>query len=358
MRFDPEQPLGDRFRDTITAVLITFADQQQVVFDQIGAEVQPLFDQARSLIGGGKRFRPAFCYWGYAAVAGQPEPADPVLAAAASLDLLHVSALVHDDVIDDSDTRRGDPAAHLLIAELHRQAGWRGSSERFGRAGAILLGDLLLIWSAQLWAASGFDQQALRRARPALDAVRAEVTLGQYLDIIAQHAETSLDRSRRVNEFKSARYTVARPAQVGALLAGAEPDLVDALGRFGSCLGRAFQMRDDLLGVYGDVSVTGKPAGDDIREGKQTVLVAYALEQASPAAAARLAGLLGDPDLDPAGVATARQIIDESGAVRRVEADIATDHAQAMAALAAARLDSDARIALDALGRLAVTRDA
>lgn len=357
MSFDPGQPLSDSFRGAVSAVLTTFLDQQQALVDQVGPEVRPLLDQARRLLGGGKRFRPAFCYWGYVAVTGQPEPYEPVLAAAASLDLLHVSALVHDDLIDGSDTRRGAPAAHLLNAELHRQAGWRGSSQQFGQAGATLLGDLLLVWSAQLWGGCGLSPDVLQRARPALDAVRAEVMLGQYLDIVAQHAEVSLERSQRVNEFKSARYTVARPAQLGALLAGAEPGLVEALGRFGSPLGRAFQLRDDLLGVYGDMSLTGKPAGDDLREGKRTVLVAYAMEQATPAAAARLARLLGDPDLDLDGVDEARQIITETGAVQRVEAEIAADHAAALAVLAEARLHPEARTALETLGRLAVRRD-
>ncbi len=358
MPFDPTQPLGPEFRQAVGAAITAFLDRQGEVVGAVGPEVTPLLDQARHFTGGGKRFRPAFLYWGYAAGAGQPGDAAPVLRAAASLDLLHVSALAHDDVMDDSDTRRGGPAAHVVNARLHAENGWRGGSEAFGRAGAILLGDLLLMWSAEMWASCGLEPEALARAQATLDAVRTEVTLGQYLDIVAQHADTSLERARRVTEFKSARYTVTRPVQLGALLSGAPAATVAALGAYGSPVGRAFQMRDDLLGVFGDEAVTGKPAGDDLREGKRTVLIAHALEAVDAEAATRLESLLGDPALDPAGVDEARAIIRGSGAVDQVEADIATDHAAALAVLSAVEIDDEARTALEALASLAVSRDA
>ncbi len=207
--------------------------------------------------------------------------------------------------MDASATRRGGPSSHVMFAGAHSGADWRGGSESFGRAGAILLGDLLLMWSAEMWGSSGLAPEALERARPYLDLVRTEVTVGQYLDMVAQVAVTdpssALDRAGRVLEYKSARYTVMRPSQLGAALGGGSPELVDGLGRYGSPIGRAFQLRDDVLGVFGDESVTGKPAGDDLREGKRTLLVAHAMALATRPSADRLDSLLGDPRLDTRG---------------------------------------------------------
>jgi len=360
MTFDPMQPLASDFREAVGAAVSDFLGGQRRRLETIGPEVRPLLDQALHFTSGGKRFRPAFCYWGYVAAAGEPSDEAALLRAAASLDLLHVSALVHDDVMDLSDTRRSGPSSHVVFAGAHSGAGWRGDSEVFGRAGAILLGDLLLMWSAELWGASGLDASALERARPYLDLVRTEVTVGQYLDIVAQAAVTdpssALDRAGRVLEYKSARYTVTRPSQLGAALGGGSPELVDGLGRYGSPLGRAFQLRDDILGLYGDESVTGKPAGDDLREGKRTLLVAHAMALAGTAAADRLDALLGDPGLDPAGIAEAREIIASSGALARVERTITSELEAAMAALETMELDERARTAFAALAQLAVDR--
>lgn len=360
MTFDATRPLASDFREAVGVALTDFLAGQRRRLDAIGAEVRPLLDQAVRFTAGGKRFRPAFCYWGYVAAAGEPSDQAAVLRAAGSLDLLHVSALAHDDVMDGSATRRGGPASHVVFAGAHSGAGWRGDSEVFGRAGAILLGDLLLMWSAEMWGASGLGAEALERARPYLDLVRTEVTVGQYLDIVAQAAVTdpssALDRAGRVLEYKSARYTVTRPAQLGAALGGGSPELVDGLGRYGSPLGRAFQLRDDVLGLYGDESITGKPAGDDLREGKRTLLVAHAMALSTPAAADRLDALLGDPGLDLAGIAEAREIIRSSGAVARVEKTIVSELDSAMSALAATEMDDRARTAFESLAQLAVDR--
>ncbi len=360
MTFDPLQPLASDFREAVGVAVSDFLTGQRKRLDAIGREVRPLLDQAIHFTAGGKRFRPAFCYWGYVAAAGEPADEAAVLRAAGSLDLLHVSALAHDDVMDGSATRRGGPASHVVFAGAHSGAGWRGDSEVFGRAGAILLGDLLLMWSAEMWGACGLGAEALERARPYLDLVRTEVTVGQYLDIVAQAAATdpssALDRAGRVLEYKSARYTVTRPAQLGAALGGGSPELIDGLGRYGSPLGRAFQLRDDILGLYGDESLTGKPAGDDLREGKRTVLVAHAMALASRAAADRLDTLLGDATLDPAGIDEALEIIASCGAVAKVEKTIATELDSAMTALAGTELDDRARTALESLAQLAVDR--
>ena len=185
---DPQNPLGQAFRDAISAEITAFLTEQSAVLDSMGPELAPVHLMAGQLLCGGKRLRPAFCVWGYIAAAGSSDEADlrPLLAAAASLDVLHVSALVHDDVMDSSDLRRGRPAAHRQFEALHSTAGWLGDSVAFGKAGAILLGDLLVMWSAQMLQAAGLDQSALERALPIVEAMRTEVTCGQYLDIVAQ----------------------------------------------------------------------------------------------------------------------------------------------------------------------------
>lgn len=364
--FSPADPLGTDFRDAIGARLAGFIEWKRTEAAGIGAELGPMLDLAAAFTEGGKRFRPGCCYWGAAAVAGQPDDPAPLLGAAASLDLLHVSALAHDDVMDASDTRRGVPAAHRQFEALHAGSGWLGSSEAFGRAGAILLGDLLLMWSAELFAGAGLEPDAQRRAEPLLDAVRTEVTLGQYLDVLAQHqplptgagtTEAMLAQVYRVVEYKTSRYTIVRPVQIGAAIAGATGAQLDALAAYGSPLGRAFQFRDDLLGVFGDSAVTGKPAGDDLREGKRTVLVAYALAHAEPNAAVWLADLLGRPDLDESDIDDLRGIIADSGAADAAEREIAQGYEAALAALEGAGFTDEGRTALHRIADLAVRRD-
>jgi len=361
--FEPADPAGAAFREAVSAAIGTFLDARAADLAEIGPELSPVLDMARQFTRGGKRLRPAFGYWGFAAVAGQPGDPAALVRACASLDLLHVSALVHDDVMDASDTRRGVPAAHRQFEQLHGDMDGLGHQLSFGRAGAILLGDLLIMWSAQLLSESGLEPSSLARALPLIEAMRTEVTAGQFLDMVAQHAplsgdvRESLALSERVVEYKSARYTVQRPAQFGAALAGAGDDVVAGLAGFGSPLGRAFQFRDDLLGVFGDESVTGKPAGDDLREGKRTVLVAHALAQADPRESAELQSLLGNADLDPAQIERAREIITGCGARERVEAMIDAGLEEALAALDRLPLRVEGRIALSSLAVAAVRRD-
>src|SRR3712207_5587490 len=267
----------------------------------MGPELVPVQLMASQLLCGGKRLRPAFCVWGYVAAGGRADEIElgSLPPAAAGLDVLHPGALVHDDVMAASVLRRGRPAAHRQFEALHANAGWLGDSEAFGKAGAIILGDLLVMWSAQMMHAAGLDQTALERALPIVEAMRTEVTCGQYLDIVAQahplrqrapaidsvrpRIELALDDASRVVEYKAARYTVQRPAQIGAALGRGDDELYYTLGAFGSPLGRAFQFRDDLLGVFGDPQLTGKPSGDDLREGKRTVLIAHAYAHADEA---------------------------------------------------------------------------
>lgn len=348
-------PLSEEFRDAVSRAIAEFLDGRTSALDGLGADLAPVLDMARAFTSGGKRLRPAFCCWGYAAAAGSTEIPDSVIAAAASLDLLHVAALMHDDVMDASDTRRGMPAAHVQFAQLHAGEHRRGSAAAYGQAGAILLGDLLLVWSAQMLAESGAPR--LAAAAPLAAAVREEVNAGQVLDTAAQTRsplETRTDlaaalaRIEQVVEYKTARYTVIRPLQIGAALGGGSPELLRTLATFGSPLGRAFQYRDDLLGVFGDEAVTGKPAGDDLREGKLTVLVARAMAGLDPTSAQELDALLGRP-LTPAQITQAQTLIVDSGAVDAVENDIAQSAAQARAVLTQHIDYPPARQGLDAL---------
>ena len=374
VRFAASEPVSAAFTDAIGAEIDTFLRGQSSLLDSLGRELGPVHRIAADLASGGKRLRPAFCYWGYVAAAGDPGPLQaPLLRAAASLDLLHVSALVHDDVMDASDLRRGMPAAHRRFEQLHADLGWRGDATSFGRAGAILLGDLLLIWSMQMLREAGFELGRLNDALPIMELMRTEVTAGQYLDVVAQvqdhfshlpdqpadeHArlQKALDEAGRVVEYKSARYSVRRPVQFGAALGQADGQLQDHLAAFGSPLGRAFQYRDDLLGVFGDSAVTGKPSGDDLREGKRTVLIAQAMAKADPAGRTVLDSQLGNADLDSDGISALQDLIIASGARDAVEQMIDHDHEQAMAALTAADITEDGRAALTALASATVQR--
>lgn len=365
---DAEQPVSPAFREAVGVAIKRFLDARRAEVDAIGGDADLLAARAAVLAAGGKRLRPAFCAWGYAAASGSPVIDEAVLTAAASLDLLHVSALVHDDVMDASDSRRGEPAAHRKFEADHRYWRGRGDAEAFGRAGAILLGDLLLVWSDELFSTSGVELAALEAARPFLQAMRTEVTAGQYLDVLAQ-AVHPYHRTRtpdgvaelvalveRVVTYKSACYTVERPLHIGAALAGAPADRLSTFSAFGRPLGRAFQYRDDLLGVFGDAALTGKESGEDLREGKLTLLVVKTFANATDAAAREFATLFGAADLDAAQVAKAREIIVDSGAADFVERAIAAEHESALRALGDADWLTDTREGLTKLADAAVRR--
>jgi geranylgeranyl diphosphate synthase type I len=347
---------SDELRDRVEAALGEFFDRAMPPVASIADDLDPLVEATRAFVlDGGKRLRPAFCYWGHRAAGGAD--GDPIIRAAASLELLQACALVHDDVIDRSETRRGAPAVHRRFADLHDANGWTGDADQFGVAAAVLLGDLALIWADAMLVGSGFDGDMLRQAMPVWEAMRVEVMCGQYLDVVEQaRGGGSVSRALRVARFKSAKYTIERPLHLGAVLAGADATLLDALSGYGLPLGEAFQLRDDLLGVYGDPERTGKPAGDDLREGKRTVLVALAAEAADADQAAVLDKHLGDPALDTDGVELLRETITATGAVRRVEQLITELVTEARAALAGAPVAADARAALESLAETASSR--
>ncbi|MEV6268372.1 polyprenyl synthetase family protein [Kribbella sp. NPDC051936] len=344
----------------IQQVLTRFLDRQEERLTAIGPELAEQVQAAREATSGGKRLRPSFCYWGFRAAGG--DPAQPILEAAASLEMLHVSALVHDDVMDSSDVRRGAPAAHRRFEAQQReraaQSGYGADPVGFGVGAAILLGDLCLIWADELLHTSGFDAAALARAEQYFDAVRVEVTAGQYLDLLAQASgESDMDLALRVLRYKSATYTIERPLHIGAALGGGDEQLITSLSGYGLPLGEAFQLRDDLLGVFGDPAVTGKPAGDDLREGKRTVLIAYAVDHASETQLAEFDRLFGRPDLDDDEIQLLREILQDSRAVQACE-DLITDRTEdALYALdQAAIADEAARKALTDLVVAATSR--
>lgn len=330
--------------DVLAQALAAKRQQCELIDPAVGAAAALL---SEFVLRGGKRLRPTFAWWGWRGAGGCDEDAPAVLRAVASLELLHAAALLHDDVLDDSRTRRGQPTMHLRLAGAHRRAGWLGDPERFGVAGAVLLGDLALAWADDQLRDAGLAPAALRRTGPIWTAVRTEVLAGQYLDVRAQAAgDESEESALRVALYKSAAYTVARPLQLGAAMAGAQPALMAAYHEFGRDLGVAFQLRDDLLGVFGDPEVTGKPAGDDLREGKRTLLVALALQaaarQGADAAGAVIRGALGRPALSARQLATARTALVELGAVHAVEQRIKAMADSALAVLAAADVDPSA----------------
>ncbi|MFU8872920.1 polyprenyl synthetase family protein [Micromonospora sp. SL4-19] len=298
----------------------------------------------RFVLSGGKRLRPLFCYWGWRGFGG-PDGA-PIVAAAAALELFHAFALIHDDILDGSDHRRGQPSVHRLFADLHARSSWRGDPAAYGRNAALLCGDLCAAWSGQMFHGCGLEPARVRRGLAVFARMRAEVIAGEYLDVVAAVGDGSVASALAVVRMKTARYTVTRPVQIGAALAGADSATVTALAAFGDPLGDAFQLRDDLLGVFGDPAVTGKSNLDDLREGKPTVLLALAREMADPIQAARLRALVGAAELDPGGAAEVRGIIEATGARERVERMIQVRVDQAHAALERTPLAEPGRSAL------------
>jgi geranylgeranyl diphosphate synthase type I len=322
-------------------------------------DLAPLLAAAEDFVAGGKRLRPAFCYWGWRAAGGEADPS--IYTAAASLELLQASALVHDDVMDRSDLRRGMPAAHRRFQAVHERAGWHGASAQFGEGAAILLGNLLLLWSGEMWRTSGLPADALAAAQPLHDHMRTELMCGQYLDLLEQaHGENTFDSALKVALYKSGKYSVEQPLRLGLTLAAraGEPWIDRLCVEYGQKVGIAFQLRDDVLGVFGDPAETGKPAGDDLREGKRTMLIARALDAAAPEQAKVIRELLGDPRLDAAGVGTLRTIIEETGALAACEETIKHYLEDALGVLDQAPVTEEARIALAGLAVAATARRA
>ncbi len=336
--------------------------------ESLGPDAAPILQESRAFLTGGKRLRARFAVLGYQAVRSldlsDPTRSDvsAVLNAACALEMFHAAALVHDDIIDRSHTRRGRPSAHRVFASLHRERGWRGDSQHFGVATAILLGDLLQSWADELFDRSATELGAPAAARAHFNRMRSEVAVGQYLDVVEEQqpgfAEETvqLERSTRVLIFKSAKYSVESPLLIGGALAGASDEQEQALSDFGLPVGVAFQLRDDLLGVFGDPDVTGKPAGDDLLEGKRTVLVTLARKDLPGSQQRLFDELLGDRELEPEQLLLLQQTIRDSGAVNQVEQMITRNVERAEAALDFAPLTPDVREQLIELAHRATQR--
>ncbi|MEI5674765.1 MULTISPECIES: polyprenyl synthetase family protein [unclassified Nocardioides] len=336
---------------SVDRVLSGRVETHAEVLLQVSDDLVPLVGALRTAASGGKRLRAAFCLWGARAASGGVDVVGGTEAAAA-LEMFHLGALVHDDLMDHSDDRRGRPTVHRRFADRHRDEQGLGDPDEHGAAVAVLAGDLCLTWSDDLLA----DAVHVGRpgTAPAVRAVwtrmRDQVLAGQYLDVLGDtRPRISADQVGRVLRFKSASYTVEHPLLLGAALAGAEPGLLDRLGAFGLRVGEAFQLRDDVLGVFGDPAVTGKPAVDDVREGKRTLLVAVAEERGDEAQRAVLRRTLGHTEVDESGLEAVREVMTASGALAHVEERIETLARAARRDLAALAVDERSRWALGAL---------
>lgn len=357
-------PSAAELASAVTDELRGYLAERRRDYAYIGSDYAALTGALEEFVlRGGKRLRPAFAYWGWRAVAApSTEPLDPgILRLFSALELLHACALVHDDVIDASATRRGLPTVHRLFADTHREGNWRGSPEQFGMSAAILLGDLALVWADDIVATADLPRDAHRRVQQVWSAIRAEVLGGQYLDIVAESSGAdSVASAMTVNTYKTASYTVSRPLQLGAAAAADRPDVQQTFHQVGNDLGVAFQLRDDVLGVFGDPAVTGKPSGDDLRSGKRTVLLAEAVELADksdPAAAALLRSSIGT-QLTDAQVRELCGVIESVGALPAVQNHIDMLIGRALEQLDAAPIDPHAKVGLTELANLVANRSA
>jgi len=313
----------------------------------VSPETLQLIDGVGQLaVQGGKRLRPALVYYTYRACGGAVD--GEVLPLALSTELLHTYLLIHDDIMDHAEIRRGQPAAHVRFREAHRAHGLHGDAADFGRSVAILLGDLAQAWAVEL-AAFGRGPAARELAR-CFAAMCQEVIGGQYLELlVAQRRAATEEELLRVLRLKSGRYTAERPIQLGALLAGASPETLAGLSRYGSAVGEAFQLQDDLLGMFGDPETVGKPVDADLKEGKYTFLIHHALARATPAQRQVLEAVLGNTDATSEQTAAALRVIAETGARDAVSAMIGDRLREARSALAALDLRPDGRLFLSGL---------
>lgn len=359
------------FVDIIDSHLTEFFEHKRREVDEISTDLLPLLAYSQSLLAGGKRFRARFCFWGYRAIAGlsgdQPPatPDHPAFTLATALEVFHAAALVHDDIMDKSDTRRGEPSAHRHFAQLHRQSGFAKDPDHYGESAALMVGDLLLAWSSELvtQALSGLEPVIIAGVRREFHQMWNEVTMGQYLDIHEESCwpvtadDARFERAMKVVTYKSAKYSMEAPLLLGAALAGASTQSLRELAGFGLPLGIAFQLRDDMLGVFGDAELTGKPSGDDLREGKRTVLIALAEQTMAPGVRRVFNEMLGNPEVTDEQIAVMQNTLHESGAVEKVEQIIGESVDQALTALERATLDPEAEAELRTLANAVVARN-
>ncbi|MGW1815372.1 polyprenyl synthetase family protein [Streptomyces sp. NPDC002125] len=341
-------------RDEVDSILTDFlAGKAQAA---PGPELAPLYTTLSGLLAGGKRLRAHLCVAGWYA-GGEGGDQKIILRVAASLELFHAFALIHDDVMDGSNLRRGRPSAHRTLAAAYlADGGTPGRATVHGQAAGLLLGDLVLTLSDDL-IRTGPGAETIRRIQPLLETMRSQLVYGQYLDLASTGRPCdNIEAALRIVRYKTASYTVEWPLRIGAALAGAGPDVHSACSEFAIPLGEAFQLRDDLLGVFGDPATTGKPVGDDIREGKATVLMALALQSASATDRQLLHMAIGNPDLTDEDFGRVRQVIEHSGARRQVEAMITARRHAALTVLGRAPFPFPAAEALREIAGIATER--
>ena len=349
----PEAPpsLGEvakRVDARIEEVLASEIERWSTVDDAL---TEPLVTLRDLVLAGGKRLRPAFCMWAFVGAGGDGD-SDAIVDAGAALELLHTFALIHDDVMDNSDRRRGLASIHRHFEGRHADADWRGETRRFGEGAAILIGDLAFVYADLMLRDAPAD------AIDVFTELRLEVNVGQYLDLIGTvQGDATIELARKICAYKSGKYTVERPLHLGAAFAGRLDDLRAPLSAYGEPLGEAFQLRDDLLGVFGDEVVTGKPVGEDVRDGKPTTLYALARQAASGNDADRLRDRYGAADLTPADIAELQGIFERTGARAATEERVGALVDEALAALQHAPITSIARDELAALARFVGERD-
>jgi geranylgeranyl diphosphate synthase type I len=357
--------------------LDSFCGAQREDFAQISSDLVPILDFSQSLLAGGKRFRALFCYWAWVAALDSAEvqqttqqladSSEAMVGITAALEMFHAAALVHDDLLDQSDTRRGKPAVHKKFEHLHTENRFAGSPERFGAAGAILTGDLLLSWASEMFGkaiALAPSPQIQLACRDEFSKMRTEVMAGQYLDVLEEnaahtrHISEAVGRANRVMLYKTAKYSIEAPMLIGAAFAGADFGLLRGLSAFAIPLGMAFQLRDDILGVFGDPAITGKPAGDDLREGKRTVLIGLTRETLQPSIAKIFDEMLTSRELSEEQIDFMQQTIVGSGALAKTERMIDDLAAQSLDALAALEIEERAKQMLEMLAKKVIKRDA
>ena len=292
-----------------------FVAEQRGALEAIDPSAGPLLGELQRVIGaGGKRLRPLFCCLGHMA-AGE-RVGDEAIRAASALELLHTFAIVHDDVMDRSTSRRGEPASWVHLAERHRAEGFVGDPAAYGIGAAVLAGDMALVLADRALLESGFATERLVPALRRYDRMRVEVVAGQYLDVRAAHrGSADEEEARRIAVLKSGGYTVEAPVEIGAILGGAGEEIRSPLRGYGVALGEAFQLRDDVLGTFGDPEVTGKDRDSDLREGKRTVMLAKAIAAADGADRRFLEERIGRPDMTEAEIDRARDLIEATGAL-------------------------------------------
>ncbi|MGR3870448.1 polyprenyl synthetase family protein [Streptomyces graminifolii] len=339
------------FKTRVDQVLRRFVAEEAERFAEIDPALEPVAGQLEAAVADGKRLRAAFCYWGWRAV-GQPD-SDALVRAAASMELVHAAAVVHDDLIDESPLRHGRPTAHIALRGAVRR---RPRAVAAARSLAMLVGDLLMGMAGELFTTSGLPAAYLARARPLWAVLARELIAGECLEILRTGAEPDTGASLKVIRYKTAKYTVEQPLLIGGALAGAGGRLRAGYSAYGLPLGEAFQLRDDVLGLFGDPEATGKANADDVRGHRPTALLAETWRSAGTEDRERLRALMGQRSLNAEELDSVRATMRRLKAPDRVEGMIAARVDEALDALQELNVPAPAEAALTALAHSASAR--